>query len=414
MRANSLSLLISTLLLALLALVTAPNSAQAQPEAAEIEEPPEPEPDEPDDKLGESEPVREPRIPYEEEALSARRERRHILHNTLSGPVGGVHVVDAGSGADRTLRVALSFGGFATRGWLDPNQRHSNVIGGLALSWSPTKFLEIYGASSAWRNSNIKVEREYFQVPGDWTLGAKAFYSVLPWLTLGGDASLRIPLNTVLGTSQLGQSVGSALRANLTADLRELDGREGDIPLIIRLNAGYRFNRSSALVAPMQQGRYEALAADGLDPRPESEEDRHLISRSERFGLQIDQFDSVPLGLGFEAPISLRNGTIIVSPIAEWLLDIPIDRGRYTCRPAGEAIDRCVDQLGFAAYRQSVVFGLRVMPPLRGLSLFTAVEIGVTGVNHHAQELSAQAPYRVLAGISYAWDPKWEALTLRR
>jgi OmpA-OmpF porin, OOP family len=417
MRAKSPSFLLSTLLLIFWA---GPNSATAQPESEDQRV---------DDtqsitkrKTGNAHDEPDNANPATPRAgrdapgfgLNDRRERRHILHNTLSGSVGGFHVVDAGSGADRTVRVALSFGGFSTRRWLE-DERHGNVSGALAVSWSPAKYAEIYGASSVWRNSNLSVDRDYFQALGDWTLGAKGFYPVLPWLILGGDASIRVPLNTVLRPRRVGQAISSGLRVNLTFDLRELEGRPNRVPLIIRLNAAYGFERSSWLVSVLEQERYDALPVDGDDPRrPLDEEDRHLISRIERFGLQIDQMDRVPLGLGFEAPIPLRNGTMFISPIAEWLLDIPIDRGRYECRTVGENLDPCLANVGFAGYRQRAVFGLRVMPPLRGLSLFAAVEVGLTGVNNHVQELWAQPPYRVLGGISYAWDPKWEALSLKR
>jgi OmpA-OmpF porin, OOP family len=410
MRARSLSFLLSTLLFVF------PNLAMAR-----VGEDPPRDPESEDDlhepvAIVIPEPVPKPKpkpISYEDDALNDKRERRHLLHNTMAGAVGGIHVVDAGSGAHRAVRTSLAFGGFGVHGWLDRNERHLHFNGTLALSWTPAKFLEIYGAVRTWRDSNSSPDRDYFQSLGDWSLGAKAFHSVLPWLTLGADASLRVPFNTLLRPRRVAEAISSNLRANITFDLRELPGREAEIPLILRVNAGYQFNRSSRLVSILERDRYDALETDGLAPRPLDEEHRHLISSVERFGLQIDRTDQVPLAVGLEAPIPVRNGRVILSPIAEWLLEVPIDRGRYACRPSSAEVDPCLSRVGFAAYRQSVVLGLRVMPPVRGLNLFVAGQIGVTGVNTRAQELAPQAPYGLLLGISYAWDPKWEALNLR-
>lgn len=357
--------------------------------------------------------------PTDREAAHAYRERRHVLHNTWGGSIGGIHVVDAGSGAAAAFRAQLGVDFFFADGWLTlpgggDDQSHSHIGGSLSMSWNPFDFIEIFASLRSWANSNAQEDPNLFQVLGDTVFGVKGYYHFtdLPWLTLGGDLSLGF-LNTVGDIGLVGDSTSFGIRANATADLREL---EDSIPFIARLNLQYWFDNSSALVGQVERARYNALT----DPRPCPEdptlgvcmEDRHLLTRVERYSLQIDRVDHFRIALGVEAPIRVMED-FHIAPIAEYVLDIPTNRQGYSClfipgvgTPDMPAVgqDGCLDKQGFDAFEQILTLGVRVTPPLRGLSIFASVDIGLTGVNTFVRELSGQEPYDVRFGVGYAFD----------
>lgn len=364
--------------------------------------------------------------PDEQAEREARRERRMHMHNTWGGTVGGIHVADAGSGADATFRAQLGLDFFFAGDWLTlpgvmpENTEHSHIGGSLSLSWTPFEFLEIYASLASWANSNDFEDPNLFQVLGDTTFGVKAFYNFedMRWLTLGGDIHVAF-LNTVGDIGLVGDSTGFGIRGNATVDLRELPDR---IPFIARLNLGYIFDNSEALVSAVERARYNALP-DGL-PCPEDgsvpcQEDRHLITRVERYSLQIDRVDRFRIGLGLEAPlVAMENvgdagADFVISPIVEWVLDIPVNRQGYSClfipsMPGSDepvpGEDGCLERQGAGAFEQRLTLGVRVLPPLQGLNIYVGVDIGLTGVNTFVRELSGQEPYNVRLGFGYAFD----------
>jgi outer membrane protein OmpA-like peptidoglycan-associated protein len=355
------------------------------------------------------------------EEAEAYRERRHLIHNTWEGSAGGIHIVDAASGAAGAFRAQLGIDFFFVDGWLTlqdtplgTSESHSHIGGSLSLSWNPWNFLEIYASLASWANSNEQEDPNLFQVLGDTTFGVKAWYQVegAPFLYVGGDLRLGF-LNTVGDIGLVGESTSFGIRANATLDLRELEDR---VPFIARLNLGYYFDNSSALVNDVERARYAALP----DPRPcpedsdlgDCQEDRHLITRVERYSLQIDRVDRFRIGLGIEAPLQVMEG-FFINPIAEWVMDVPVNRQGYSCLfipaagdPDSPAIgqDGCLDKQGASAFEQTLTLGVRVLPPLRGLSIFASVDIGLTGVNTFVRELSGQEPYDVRFGVGYAFD----------
>lgn len=373
-------------------------------------------------------------------AAQAYRERRHVLHNSIDGSVGGMHLVDPGSGAAGAFRAQLGLEFFFADGWLtlppcpdspacaDPlaSPSHSHVGGTLSLSWNPFDFIELYAAIASWANSNEMEDPALFQVLGDTLFGLKAWYRFedAPILAIGGDLSVGF-LNTVGDIGLVGDSTSLGIRANVGLDLRELEDR---IPFIARLNLQYWVDNSSALVTAVERARYNALPTTDRRPCPEDptlgdcEEDRHLITRIERYSLQIDRVDHFRFALGIEAPISVAIGgadtDLTISPMAEWVIDIPVNRQGYSCldtgvagtTPVGEDAclrgrDALLNEFDRAdAFEQTLTLGVRVMPPLRGMSIFIAFDIGLTGVNTFVRELSGQEPYNVRLGFGWAFD----------
>ena len=328
---------------------------------------------------------------------STAREQRFLLHNTWLGPVGGLRVVDAGSGPKGTFRIQLGTDFFFASDYLVDGDQHSHVGGTLSFSWTPFDFMELSLAALAVSNTNDQEDPELFQVVGDMVFGLKGFYSVLPWLTIGGDLSAAL-LNTVGDVGLVLEATSLGIRGNLSADFRRLNK---PIPLIARFGAQYYLDNSSELVADIERARFNALP----DPATNiADEDRHLVSRVERFALGINRIDRVNLAIGFEAPLPVAKD-FYLSPIAEWQLGIPVNRQNYDClfvAQVGE--DSCLDQEGFSAFPMLATVGLRILPPIRGLAGFAAVDIGLQGSSTFVRELVPTVPYSVLLGLSYAYD----------
>jgi outer membrane protein OmpA-like peptidoglycan-associated protein len=343
----------------------------------------------------------------EEEAERLRNER-FLSHNTWGGATGGIRVLDAGSGPRGTFRVQLATDFFVASDFLNVGDTNSHVGGALSVSWTPFDFLEFFGSLSSYANSNNTEIPPLFQVLGDTTIGAKLFYTLpsTPWFTFGGDLTLGL-LNTVGDIGLVGKSTSLGLRANATADFRRLASA---VPFLVRFNLQYYVDNSSQLTNDIEQQRYDALP----DPLPYGDETRNLLTRVERFALGINRLDRLSFALGLEAPLKASEN-FYISPMLEWRLGVPINRQGYSClfnptEPGGsvpvEGDDGCLDVQGAGAFPQSLTLGIRVLPPVRGLAAFAAVDIGVTGVSTPVRELAATAPYDVMLGLAYAFDTR--------
>lgn len=325
-------------------------------------------------------------------------------HNALVGSVGGLRVVDAGSGKPGTFRLQLHTEFFFASSFLESGDNNEHIGGALSLGLTPLDFLEVYASLKSYANSNDKEDPSLFQVLGDTTIGIKGFYEIFPGLTIGGDLEVAI-LNAVGDIGVVLDSTSFGIRLNGAFDFRKL----ADFPLLARLNAQYFFDNSEHLVEDAEAARYSALE----DPAPAADENRHLVTRVERFALDINRTDFINLGVGFEAPLMVAED-FSIHPIAEWTWAIPVNRQGYDClfvrdpadpsRPAGND-DSCLGIEGVASNEMDVTLGVRVLPPVNGLSLFAAIDIGITGTDTFVRELSGNAPYNVMLGIGYAYDP---------
>ncbi|MEO1338632.1 MAG: hypothetical protein AAFV29_23515, partial [Myxococcota bacterium] len=220
----------------------------------------------------------------------------------------------------------------------------------------------------------------------------------------GADATSRTLLDRALGIrlarNKAADSPEIAEALLLLGEHHRLNGNIDDaLPLIGRANLRYRFDQSANLVRDVESARFAALA----DPAAQAlNEDRHLLSPVERFGLGIQRTDSLDIGVGFEAPV--RAGPVAVHPLLEWRLRVPVNRQGFRCLvvPARDGEDGCLAQEGGKAFPQSLTLGARVLPPLRGLSVLVGLDIGLTGVRSVVRELAPTPPYRVLLAVAYA------------
>jgi OOP family OmpA-OmpF porin len=345
--------------------------------------------------------------------------RRQLLRrsNTYLGPVGGINVVEAGSGAPQSFRIQLATDFFFKNDYLYDDDRTRYVGGALSLGITPIEHLEISLAATtrSLRNRRNLYELEPFSDPsevlqslGDPSIDIKSYGSIAPGVTLGGDVMLAL-LTRPSDTNVDVAGVSATLRGNLSFDLREMAAH---VPLELRANASYVFDNSGKVVEKVEQRRLEQLQDAGLTMGGARDEFRQITLRHERLAYNVNRVDHVSLALGLEAPLELSE-RVALHPILEWELWVPVNRQGYDCTrtvlPNGAKIpgqDSCLASEGADTWPQHVTAGFRLFPALPGLNLLAAVDIGVGGSTNFVRELAPTMPYRVMFAASYTVDLK--------
>lgn len=332
----------------------------------------------------------------------------HTAHNTRDGSSGGLGVVDADSGVPGSLRFQLVLDSMPSDDFLRAGTQVGESRQALSVSWTVQPALELFAAL---HNRGVSVDDA--SIPshnalGEWTFGAKLFAEALGPLHLGGDARFALRGNATGDAIDLGAtSVG--LRGAASVDLRDAPS---SVPFIGRLNLDYLFDNGAVGVEDLEAARYAALA----DPRPVAEEDAHLVSRLERYALDVSRVDRFTLGLGVETPLKLAERTYL-HPMLEWSLALPVNRQGYDCPillgMAGvgtRASDRdsCVATEGPAAWPMRFTVGARFLPPVDGLSILLAIDWGLSGTDAFTHELAPMAPLAVVFALGFHVDPRPE------
>ncbi|UCF45767.1 MAG: OmpA family protein [Myxococcales bacterium] len=329
---------------------------------------------------------------------AARAARLTEVQNSFSGPTGGIRIIDASSGPKGTFRLALNTEFFIISDFFVPTDEAHHFAGNLSLSISATEYLEVFAAAevtSAWDDSNDPM---LIQRVADVLLGLKGFYQAKPWVVVGGDASLAF-LGGVGDAKATLRSTSFGFRGNVTLDFREYERR--DLPLIARFNAQYWFDNSAKLTEGIEDRRYDAFG--GAVPRPL--ETGHLLTAFERFAYGVNRTDFVRLATGLEAPLKARN--VGLHPMLEWQWDIPVNRQGFVCATTAKPNDDgCLAHEKLKAFPMVLTFGLRILTPPKGLAFTVGADVGLTGTRNFVRELAPTAPYNVLLGIAYAFDPR--------
>jgi outer membrane protein OmpA-like peptidoglycan-associated protein len=327
-----------------------------------------------------------------------REARVAEVQNSFSGPTGGIRIVDAASGPKGTFRLALNSEFFVIKDYFVPTDEAQHFAGNLSLSIAATDYLEVFlsaEATSAWDDSNDPM---LIQRVADFLLGLKGFYRARPWFAVGGDASVAF-LGGVGDAKATFRATSFGFRGNLTFDFREHERHEA--PMILRINAQYWFDNSAKLTEGIEDQRYAALG--GVVPR--GEETRHLLTAFERYAYGVNRTDFVRVSTGIEAPLKARK--VGLHPMLEWHWDIPIDRQGFDCAPSARAQDDgCLGDEGLKAFPMELSAGLRILPPPKGLAFTIAADIGLTGTRDFVRELAPTAPYNIILGVAYAFDPR--------
>jgi outer membrane protein OmpA-like peptidoglycan-associated protein len=338
----------------------------------------------------------------------ARKAELRRVQNSWHGPAGGIHVVDAGSGAPLSVRLQLAADMFSTSDYLHEGDINDYFGGTLSLGVSVIEHLELYASIHSHANGNTQDSPQLLQVLGDLTLGGKGYAPITPWLTAGADLRF-VFLNSIGTVGPVLASTSVGLRGLLSADLRSLP--EKPVPLIARASIDYYLDNSSNLIEDVELARYNSLPPDMRDENIASE-DSHLIRRVERFALTVNRMDMLTFGLGLELPL-LAHGTPeegwFIHPITEWTVGIPVNRQGYSCllvaTNTGRAdADGCLDVEGFAAMPSTLTFGARVFPPKVPLSLLLGFDIGLSGTSTFVRELAPNRPWAFLIALGYSVD----------
>ncbi|MCB9601484.1 MAG: OmpA family protein [Sandaracinus sp.] len=351
--------------------------------------------------------VRDPNRPYDPWDRGELDARRFRMWNGWIGSTGGFHVRDGFTGPAGTFRLQLGFEAFAKDGFLQVGDAHSRVGGTLNLTWSVHDLVEVYLGLASYANRNRSEFPNLLLVLGDLVGGVKVGGFVNEWLAVAGDVGLVMPTSSDLGVGFDG--MGISLNVAATADLR---GLENPVPFLVRANLGYTFDRSARLIDDIEDFRYGLLP----DPAPRGDETRQFLSRAERYALNIRRTDLLNIGIGLEAPIEISDD-VHLSPLLEWTMGIPVNRQGFDCpfvadepggtRPA-PGDDDCLSRVGAGSWPIDLTLGVRVLPPVKGLGAFLAIDIGLAGTkkSNAVRELPMNEPWRLMFGLSYAHDTR--------
>ena len=94
---------------------------------------------------------------------------------------------------------------------------------------------------------------------------------------------------------------------------------------------------------------------------------------------------------------------------------MPVNRQGYDCPlfPAevdegapGSSGDSCMGEEGLAAWPMNLAMGVRVVPPVRGLSVVVALDLGLTGTSTFVHELAPNAPFTLMVSLGYDYDAR--------
>lgn len=352
-------------------------------------------------------PTADPNRPYDPWDRGELDARRFRIWNGWTGSTGGFHVRDGLTGPAGTFRLQLGFEAFAKDGFLQVDDEHSRVGGTLNLSWSVHDLVEIYLGLTSYANRNRSEFPNLLLVLGDLVGGVKVGGLINEWLAVAGDIGVILPTSNDLGVGFDG--LGVSLNVAATADLRGLDS---PVPFLVRANLGYTFDRTARLIDHVEDFRYSILP----DALPREDETRHFLSRAERYALNVRRTDMLNVGIGFEAPLELTED-VFLSPLVEWTMGIPVNRQGFDCpfvpaEPGGSSPapgqDDCLSRVGVGAWPIDLTLGLRVLPPVKGLGAFLAIDIGLAGTKrgNAVRELPMNEPWRLMFGLSYAHDTR--------
>ncbi|MCP4601503.1 MAG: OmpA family protein [Proteobacteria bacterium] len=319
-------------------------------------------------------------------------------HMNFSGQSGLFYMAEAGSDEAGTFGIGFHGAFFKYTDYLYYGDENSYMMGGLNLRVTPIDFLEAYIGIKSQANYNDANYPELFQTLGDLSFGVKGYYSPIDWITIGGlfGVSFMNPVGEV-SVSFKGTSFDLGLLS--TFDFTEINEKT---PIRAHLNIGYFFDRSANLIEDIEILR----GGCGTDIDTDGEIDfKGCLNPVERTALNINRNDQMKVGIGVDALLPY------VTPLIEYWLEIPVNRQDFTCPSIPGNPDSCMKEAGASGMRQWITLGARILPPLDSLAIDIGVDFGLGGYAPTVHELAAQAPYKVIFGLSYNFDPFREKST---
>lgn len=340
---------------------------------------------------------------------------QHRAYNTWEGGTGGLYLEDPGIGEPGAVRLQLGLSIFSGGDFFYEGDDVEQNQQSFKLSVTALEVLEFHaGLLNRGTSSTIPYPEESMAPStsslhsfADLSFGAKLGFKLGPVVRLGGD--LRILTRSDVGPEQaMLDSTSLGIRADLAFDLQ---GMQSPWPLIIRLNIDYLFDNSSNIIEDIEDQRYASLPS----PMPESDEPAHLVSRVERYGLNVNRVDMFTPAVGLELPLTLTDD-FYFHPLVEYRIGMPVNRDGYDCPFfSGEddrgsnnpgADDTCLDDAGIDAWPMTLALGARIVPPIRGVSFLLGFDIGLTGTSAFVRELAPTSPFKAMFAFGYDYDAR--------
>jgi outer membrane protein OmpA-like peptidoglycan-associated protein len=318
---------------------------------------------------------------------------RHL--STVTGSTGLLNMMEAGSDEKGTFGLSIHAAFFKDRDYLYFGDENTYMWTGVNLRVTPLRFLEIFGGVEAQANRNEASDPALIQSLGDFNLGLKGYYGLFDdLLTVGLTTGLEF-MSPVGEVKVNFNGMTFPLGALLSADFGKLNPKT---PIRAHLNMIYRFDNSAKLVKDLEAGRGGCGTDVNQDGRPDYD---GCLDPVERKALEVDRLDQFRIAIGLDAAMPY------VTPLVEYNIDIPVNRQGFQCpvHVSYGTPDSCMDREGILGMRQTLTLGVRILPPIKTLSVDFGVDIGLTGYAPTVHEVAPESPYRVILGLAYSFDP---------
>jgi outer membrane protein OmpA-like peptidoglycan-associated protein len=315
---------------------------------------------------------------------------------TIFGPVGLFRIMTAEPARRHNFRIGLHLYGFQESNFLiagsggakgDTNGR---VSGDLTIGYTPWKYIEIYLGvyNSSNRNQRTdpgRTDPEVILSMGDLGLGLKGRYTVARFIDLGLHLGVKF-LNSVSGISFDGSSTNFSADAIVSFDLRRAPKTE-KVPLRFHVNFGFLLDNSLSLLPAGQCAR-----STGNDACI-----RSRVVQTFAYGIGTNRFR---IGLAADVPLVVRG--VGINPFLEYWANTSVGGGDQTILNALRNDPAVAGGRLTNFAQQWMTIGLRLRP-VAGLILDLGVDVGLQSPGF--QYGPPVAPWQVLAGAAYAFDP---------
>ena len=296
------------------------------------------------------------------------------------GETGLMHVMEAGSTDPMTIKLSLHGGFFSssgTDGFLNylaaDNYSESQVMGKLGLAFTPLPFLEVFASYRNSSNKNSISRPGLLQTQGDMEFGAKGFYPVLPFLSVG----LNLGIGFYNGIGEVTPDLeGTTVRTGLliSFDARGLES-DSEIPVRFHANVGLFFENTENL------------------------EGNRDLTYVEQYALRVSSYNRLGLGFGLDAPLPYAD-PVAITPYLEYSMQIPLGVGDEELANSSMGTDTGLSNV----MPMFLTPGVRVTY-LKDITFDFAVDIGVGGKKAYLDGVPSTPPYTVWFGLSYVFDP---------
>jgi outer membrane protein OmpA-like peptidoglycan-associated protein len=298
---------------------------------------------------------------------------------SLIGPIGLYHISTAEAGPENHLRLALHGEYFSTSDFLVKGDSNSRVDGDFTFGYTPSKYVEIFGALLTSSNRNHRSgasepprrDPELIKSFGDLVLGPKVVGTVTPGVTAGFELGLRF-LSSISDLSFSPSSTSVWIGPVATIDLRPVS----KVPLRFHVNANYYLDKSKNLI-------------DFSDPTI-SIFTREVASFAYGIAKSRARF-----ALGMDAPLEKLTDPVPLQLFAEYHIEVVLPQDK----------DQAFVQAGFTMPdnpdQQWVTLGMRARL-YRGLTADVGSDIRIRSVGYAFGP--PLPPWNLVFGMAYPFD----------